>query len=304
MTLAFIGFLDNREKADLVWLAIIAWLLLRNKDIRSAFGEVPKTLLHPKLGIPILVAVAYVSGMVWGLSELDVWKTSFTKETVLWFLLTAPVLFDGITKVSKNPGYLRQMIRKNISVLLLLEFLINVRVFPFWIEFLLFPLILSLTLLIAVSETDKAFALVGRIFSTMLAVIGLCLLAWAAYGLVTDFSGTLEGQGADEIYLPPLLTLLFLPYIYLVAVWAAYDELFIMLPFWIKDKPALLKFTKRALIGTCGFNTRMVSRFVGPYRAKLGEAETANDVRDLMRQLKSGEQPDLGWRLPDPHSTA
>jgi hypothetical protein len=73
---------------------------------------------------------------------------------------------------------------------------------------------------------------------------------------VVDFNKFASMSTLENFIIPILLTLTFLPFVYLVAVYVAYENLFIRLQFFIKD-PSLLKYTKKRILQV--FHFRLVA---------------------------------------------
>ena len=63
-----------------------------------------------------------------------------------------------------------------------------------------------------------------------------------------------------EFLLPTVLTILFLPFLYCLAAWVSYENVFVRLGFLVKD-PELRQFAKRRLLASFGFNFRRLNRW-------------------------------------------
>jgi hypothetical protein len=87
--------LNNREWAILIWSVGIFLLLLARREIRSSVGQLFRILLNPTLLIPLLLMVGYVVGEVWLGHKAKVWRTDLTKDTIVWFIISALTFFFG-----------------------------------------------------------------------------------------------------------------------------------------------------------------------------------------------------------------
>lgn len=85
--------MNDRELAALIWLGVaLAWGLTR-PDLRRSLGEVVKAALHPKLLLPLVIMAAYISGLVYAASRLELWNPNLLSDTLAWAVGTGLVLY-------------------------------------------------------------------------------------------------------------------------------------------------------------------------------------------------------------------
>lgn len=126
-------------------------------------------------------------------------------------------------------------------------------VFDLWVELLLVPGFVILGGMIAIAETDEKYAIVKKLLNYTMAFIGLSFVGYASHRMVTDFEHFATLENLSNFYLPILLTVMFLPFVYFAALYAGYESLFVKLQFFIKDG-TVLKYAKKKTIFTFGLN--------------------------------------------------
>ena len=79
--------------------------------------------------------------------------------------------------------------------------------------------------------------------SRLLILFGLFLLFYASYRALTDFENFASIDNLESYYIPILFSILFLPFVYLVALIAAYESLYVKLSMFVIDK-TILRYAK------------------------------------------------------------
>jgi len=252
--------LNNREIAVLVWLGVfLAWAVSQAK-IREAILGVLRAALTWKIVVPVLMMATYVALVVLGLRELGFWDLNNLKATVLWFLTAGLVMIFDIKSVPSDEHYFQKAILDGFKVSVVLEFIVGFYVLTLILELLLIPTATIFTCILVLVESREELKSLRSPLNTLMASLGFGLLAYALYRLSTDFASFANMSTVVEFLLPILLTLFFLPSLYVLAAWASYETWFVRLQFFMDD-PELRRFTKIHLIRTCWLNFRAVNRW-------------------------------------------
>jgi hypothetical protein len=99
---------------------------------------------------------------------------------------------------------------------ILVEFLVNLYVFPFAVELVLVPVIFFFVMLQMVDEHNTTDLLITQFINGVLLVVGFGLIAYAAVSAIGDFDGFLT-RNAEDFLVASALTLAFVPFLYGVA---------------------------------------------------------------------------------------
>ncbi|WP_185961478.1 hypothetical protein [Telmatospirillum sp. J64-1] len=304
-TLASFGFgLSNREIATLVYLGLLLITVLLWKNGRPLAFNVIRAFFMPKLVLLWLLMSLYVAACVWLLTRLNLWEWPNLKSTLLWWLTVGFSSVFEARRLKDKPHALRKLVRDAFTLSAVLLFIAELVSFPLWVELLMLPALVFLTLLIAVGEHQTDNLGVSRVLSLLR---GLQILAgftilgfsyWLVAASVTEFwtLNTLR-----EFGLPLLLWLMFIPFIFLLAVYMSYEEAFIHLQMRPKQAPITRYARWRALLAF-GWNIDGVKRLTRDIRERdIADKQGVKEaIREIKRLFKIGKNPpavmrDEGW---------
>jgi hypothetical protein len=281
--------LNNREIAMLVWTGLLLLWMLSRRDMRPALGGVLRAFLQPTILGWLLAFVAYLSGCVWLAEQAGLWQSQLVNETAFWFLATGFVLFMGVNEVSGQDDFLWKAAKRVLALGLLAEIFINLVVMPLWVEFLFLPVVTFVVLMQVFVEGKEEYAQIKKLADWLSAFIGLGLFAFVAISLLLDPAQLDPAYLARLLALPLWLTLLSLPFIYLLGLFVAYEKAFRRIDFWATEKRNARK-AKLAMLTGLRFRARRVGQFNGAWQKRLLEAtstsRTAVVMSDFLRQQK------------------
>ena len=245
--------LDNREISVAVWLAIfLAWGLSR-AEVRKAGVNVVRAFLAWKIVLCFSMMAVYIALTVLALRAVSIWDTCNLKGTVLWAFTAALVMVFEVGMEPKDERYFRKAVTNGFKVSVVLEFIMHLYVFGLAVELVFVPTATILACMIVIAESKDEFKAVRLFLDIILAVLGFSLLGYAVHGIYSDFRSFAQLSTLAEFFLPIMLTMLFLPFLYCQAVLASYETLFVRLQFFMSDAE-LRRFTKLQLVRRFGLN--------------------------------------------------
>ena len=218
--------LNNREWAILIWGVGIFLVLMARTEIRSSVGQLLRIVLSPQLLIPLMAMIGYAVGEIWLGYKARLWRSDLIKDTIVWFVISALAFFFGYNQASKQPHFFRRRLVAAISIPVFIEFLANLFVLNLIAELALQPFLLFLGLLIAVAEIDERLRVWRRPLNTLLAAVGLSLLAYSVRQLFISWNAVDNPVTALHFALPIWMTIGLLPYIYLLSLYSNYQSAF------------------------------------------------------------------------------
>lgn len=252
--------LDNREISIVVWLAILAVFCAFKPDIRRAGVGVVRAALAPTLIIPIAMIAGYLTGVVAVLYRYDLWAITYLKGTVLWFFTAGLAMVAEVSMREQDHGYFPRIVLHGFKISVVLEFVVNLYPLPLIGELFLIPFAVLLAFMLVVAESKEEFKPVLGLLNGLLSFLGLSLLAYAAYQIYADASNFLTPATLSEFLLPLVLTIVFLPCLWLLATYVSYERLFIRLQLFISDA-RLRSFAKTQLLLRLHLNYRAINRW-------------------------------------------
>jgi hypothetical protein len=224
--LAFLDFLNSREKAILFWaIAIVIWAAVKSDGLGALVLGILRSLVNPKMLLLFGSAAAYCAILVFAGEQAGLWHTTALKETLYWFLASGVILVGEATQASPHdPGFFKMLLGKAVRFTLIVEFLVNLYVFPFGVELLLVPLIALLVGMQVVAGSRSTMAQAKKAIDGALIAIGSALMVYVVVAAISDLEGLLTRENGEDFLLAPALTLAFAPFLYVVA-WYSRREL-------------------------------------------------------------------------------
>ena len=182
-------------------------------------------LLQWQVFVPLLLYGVWMSAVLVGAARVGVWSPDLWKPTILWLLLAGFGLLFQFPDAITDPGFFRRVLLRTVGAVAIVEYVANFASFPLWVEIPTQALAVVSSLLAAVADDPKQ-APVRKLANGYLTMFGLSVVAWTAWRLVNEWQSIDLGDLVREFLLPIWLTPPTLAYVYVVAVWAAYDSAF------------------------------------------------------------------------------
>ena len=252
---------NNREIALAIWLIVGIVFVLSQKPIREGFQGVWKTFCQRLILVPLGLMVCYIIFVVFGLHKIGLWDMCLLKNTVLWSISAATVSFFRIPQITEDEHYFRNTIKDNFKFIALIEFVVAFYTFPLWAELLIVPVVTALVAIQTYAEMKEEYAPVEKLLNGLLSLFGGSLITYAVYKLFTDFGTFTQPETLTDFSLPIVLSLLFLPFLFALALYVNYENTFLRLDSRIKDI-ALRRYAKRATLFGFHVRTSLLKRWL------------------------------------------
>jgi len=276
---------NNREISLAIWLLILLIVFLSKKEIRASSLNVIKVFFGKKIFTIYLLMTVYVLLLVYFLYEIKFWNSALLKETIFWYFGVAFISLVNASKVNQDEEYFKKIFKDNLKLIVILEFITTLYSFSLIVELFLVPLLLFIAMLSAFTEVyKKKYYQVKKVIDTIFSLIGVLILVFAIYKIVTDIYSLVNIINLTSFLLPPILTFLFIPFIYLFALLMSYEVFFVRLKFFIKDKRTL-RYTKWKIFTSFHFRLRQLNKFSKEYY-HLNE-ECGDDIKKTINLFKN-----------------
>ena len=281
---SYIQEFSNRELAIAIWILVAIISSLFHHEIRKSLFHVIKAFFAWKLVISYALMILYITIMLLSLNALGIWRLTHFVNTMLWFVCVAFVMLFENSKAN-DQKFFKNAIKDNLKILIFLEFLINMYVFNILVELLLVPILFLLGAMIAISETDEKYEIARTFLNSIMVLIGLVITSYVLYMAVNDFERFATLENLENFYLPILLTTIFLPFIYFMALFVSYESLFTSLQFSVKDS-SLLKYVKKRTLLAFSLNLWMLNKW--SIHINSLRFNDKKGVDEAIREFKSG----------------
>lgn len=273
------SILNTREIAILIWTCVLLVWAVSKQPIRESLKDVARSFFNPHIISVVLFMTAYVTALVYLLYLLGIWQALDLKDTVLWLVSIAFVMLFQLSNIKDYAGFFRKSVLDGLKVTVMLEFITNLYTFRLWIEMILVPLIAIAATTWAVAERKPEYNSVAKLMKASLVCYGFAVLGFTVFEIIHDPNGFATLGNLLDYLLPIVLTLAYLPFAYLFALFMLYNQVFVRLAIFTGDKE-LIAFAKKKLIMRFHLNLLGLvrwSRLAGPIRLT-----NRNDVYELL----------------------
>lgn len=294
-----INNLSNREAAIAIWIFIgLIWAFTQSK-IRKSLILVIKSFFAWKLSLSYLAMLSYITSMLFILHGVGFWNMAHITTTILWIICVGFVMLFENSKAN-DESFFKNSVKANLKVLVAFEFLINFYVFSLWIELLLVPISGIIGGLMGIAAVKKEYAALQKSLSNFMAIIGTLLVGYALYTAINDYKNLITLHNLESFMLPILLTIMFLPFIYLWALYVNYETLFIRLQFFVNDK-SLLPYLKKKTLLAFRLNLWLINKWAKHIntlrfedRASVDQAIRTFKIMQSKSDIRPVQQPNQG----------
>lgn len=271
---------NNREIALLFWIALIVLAVLLSK-LRKSLVPIFKILTGKMFLIIFSLIGAYLFGIILLLKNLAVWQTSNLKDVLFWLFSVGLILVFKIND-AKSSAYFKGIFLSAIKWTIILEFIVNLYSFSLFTEIIILPVLVFLAMTQAVAEMDEKHKMVSKFLQNVIAVAGLLIFSFSLYKTVINFDAVLTFQNLIVFLLPSTITILFIPFVYFLALYSTYESYFIQLDFMTvkKDK---VKEVKKLILRIANINLDKLLRIKKNFEKRVFYDDT--DLKDYVQEI-------------------
>lgn len=278
---------NSREWAMLVWLAVLAGLGSRSAEFRASAVGVVRALAKIAVVVPLLAYAGWVAGELWVGSWLGIWDPSLTKDAVLWFVVSGLGMFFNYDDVAREPRYFRRRLLAAAGLMVFVEVYLNLFVLGFVAEFILQPVIVMLTLVEVVANSDERYADVKRFVNWTLALIGFALLGYVTVKTIGHWSALDKVALMRQFATPVWLAAGAVPFVYAFGLFVQYDTAFRRID-WASSAGWLTRVQiKAAILVAFHLRAHHLARFSGRWQLQLADAGTFAEAWQIVDRFKS-----------------
>lgn len=280
--------LNNRELAVVFWLLLFILVGLRASAARKSLTGLVRAFLNRQILGGVLAMLLYTAGIVYVLYAVGIWKFALIKDTVVWFCFTAFVL-GGSAVTRTETGMVKEVAKESLKIILIFEFLVNEYTFSLPVELLLVPAMTFIVLLDVMARRDESTAPITKITGGIQVLAGLFLIINAIRRAVEGFDQLATVDAIRKVLLAPVMTLMFIPLLFLAMLYSAYEQLFTLLKVGRPKQELITRYAKRQLIAEFGMNIAALQRFRRANAWDLSRVQTESDVDAVLQ----------AWRIVD-----
>lgn len=278
---------NNREIAIAIWLLLIFVFALSKRTVRKSLLNVIRAFFQPKILVWVSFMLLYTIGIVAGLYAAKFWNTTLLKATVVWLCFTAILLSFNFATSKSRENVFAKIIINNVKVVIIIEFLVNTYTFSLAGELVIVPFVTLIAMMDAVARADKKYSAAVKIITGLQIIIGVAILTFAVFKAVYDYENLLSIKALRNLFLAPVLSVLFSPFIYMMLLVTNYELLFIRLSMGPEMDRVLKRYAKRKIIIHCRLSLKRVREFLKVNALDLMRIQNRADVERMLKSDRS-----------------
>lgn len=296
------GSFNNREIAIALWSIALIALIIWKVNIREHIIGLIKIVVSRYILVPVTLLISYVVATIWLLQHFGLWNLSHLKTTVLWVLFSAFAAFFRIATTKEDPALFKTWLADNFKLIVLLEFVSNVYTLPLLGELILIPFVGILVMTATVASLKPETESAARVLNNLVALVGLGMITYMVSQVFVDASELMNVQTLRDFYIPPLLSLIFIPFLFGMYLYTLYDNTFRRLENFVIPDPSLRRFAKLQVLKTFNIHPHLLRRWQKDIlfeRPKTKE-EVLDTIKHTITTLKREKNPpavdpEIGW---------
>ena len=285
-----LDFFTSREWATITLIAVFVLVSLRNKNIRHSILGVIKAFFHWKILVPILCAQFYLSIFYFILYKLNIWNTSILREIIYFSLFTSLLLIFKYTNNSESISSLKTIVKDSVKATLIIEFYVQIYTFSYPIELIIqFFLLLFYLMGVYNKKETKDYQNTYIITQTLFYSLACFLIVYSIYRAVNQWNNNFSSSTMASLIFPIVTTIAYWPFLYLLAVYAAYEMWFIRIEFSSKHDKSISKYRKAEIFKKCRLNLDMINFVSKDFHIFIPQTqeEFVDDLNKSIEKYKS-----------------
>ncbi|ADL68456.1 hypothetical protein Tthe_0920 [Thermoanaerobacterium thermosaccharolyticum DSM 571] len=290
--LALKNIFSNRELAVGFWLFVLLLYALSKKDVRKSLLDVIRIFFSKKFIGWHISMLLYVSSIIFILFKIGFWEFRLLKDTIIWYISVAIVNSIKSIGEAKDMKYFENIIKDNVKIVIILEFIINLYNFSLICEIILIPVISFLYLFkmsfeLKTKYQNENYKSIIKLLNIITAVIGIYILFYSTIKFLSDIKNIVFLDLFKDLILPSILSIMFVPYVYLFVLYSTYEKVFIILKYkkTIDDKYRFLLYFRIILF--CKFNIVKVNNFINYSKIMYNYIKSKDDINLLFKNYKT-----------------
>jgi len=214
-----------------------------------------KSLLQTKVFIFLVIMITYTSAMVFVLNHFGFWQFGQITATFLWFIFAVNKT-TNYTIDPANVNILQDVILYHLKLAAFVEFIVSAYTFSLPVELVLVPIVTLILVTKALYDDAKE----GKAAAILQEAVGVGILGYAAYRIVSNYESFLNFETAINFVIPALLSIGLLSPLYLSGLYASYERIFTHVNIGT-NKEEVKSYAKKQVLKHCHFNLKRVQEY-------------------------------------------
>lgn len=220
------------------------------------------------------------------LKNLGIWDYANLKDVLIWLFSVGLILVFKINNAKSN-AYFKDIFFSAIKWTIVLEFIVNLYSFSLFAEIIILPILILLATTQAVADLDEKHKIVSKFLQNVIAIAGLAIFSYSLYKTIVNIKDVLSFKTLVTFSLPSTITILFIPFVYFLALYSTYQSYFIDIDFMTikKDK---VKEVKKLILRTANINLDKLIRIKKNFEKRVfyDDTDLKSYIQTISRKSK------------------
>lgn len=280
------SILSTREWAAIIWSIIVMIYILCHKAMRERLWRVIVIFFGKRLRILWGIILLYNITITIPLCRLSVWDNIYIKDIVIWVLFSGFVYCINAVSSNSDETYIKKIAKDNLKLTIFLEFFMSTFTFDIWIEILIIPVIVIITIMNEIAKSKDEYRTVHKFLDVMMAVFGF----WILYNTVkiglSEYKDLNLKNTLISFMIPFVYLILTTPLVFALELYSKYEVLFTRMNFY-EEAGVKIKIQHRiAIIGACGISIRKICLFQREYLGKMYRKMEDLEFKRIIAEFK------------------
>ena len=182
------------------------------------------------------------------------------KITVFWYIGTG---FKTLLRHKENSSKdaIKNTLKENLRLAIIIEFVINFYTFNFWIELVLLPILVFISLMATSELLGERFKPVANVFNWVLAICGFSMLFFSLSELAQYPEKLQTVSTVVEWLLPLFLSIYYIPFVLGFTVFTVYENNLVVLKHLARNRPEKGKSLALEMFSECGLSLEKLETY-------------------------------------------
>lgn len=243
---------STREIALFIWILISLTLMLFSKSIRNSIFGFLKALFIKEFIFILFLFFIHTLFYVFVLHKVNLWHMSLLKDTAFWMFGFGCVTMFNVNDLNKNSDF-KKLLIEVIKWTVIIEYFVNFFTFSLITEIIILPILVWFSMMQVYASYEEKYKQVENMMKFIIGGFSVFIFFFSLYKTITNSSDFFTIENLKTFLLPVILSITFLPFLYIFNLVVKYELLWIVLNCNIREKRNRQS-TKRKIILIANLN--------------------------------------------------
>ena len=274
---------NNREVASALWIIVFACYVFfasKFEGARKSFKDLVSAFFARQIISILILMSAYMTLVIYVMYGAGLWNVGQIKNTLYWAGSVGLMSIFKLETIKKDNNYFSQLAFGSLKIFAIIQFIVGIYTFPLWVELLIVPVFVLIGGMSVIADKVGRYSQVKNLFNSMLIIFSLAVIINAFYMIVFHWGEFANESTVYDFIVPALLTLFYIPFLFVLKIYIVYESAFIKIKFLIKNKKVRL-LAKIYSVLFFNFRTAQFDRWI-----KCLSIDKVNSHQELVKSFK------------------